>query len=1096
MIIFFLILTLITSQTVNAEEIYEVYVKQSEDDTNTGTAIGQERKTLKSAYDLLGNNQGCKIYVVDDAAALKVQAITFNQNQGITIEGISSDGNGNAMVSIDCDARPNEHLFQCSCDTEFKYLAFNLPLTLKKENESDPLVFSVFIGYYCNLTIKTCQFIRPITNQGTVDYDLVGMSGGNLFMDSVDYHESTFTVGDGGVTSFISCSSHGSNAKSGGIYLYMPTIASASHLKWPTDGTNLVFQDCSSECNGMKRNTGIYIYMKNNALFKDMADAMRDSFATNYTRADNRWFVVGDGFDFVSSYFDPPEPDNLSTAFVKNGGKGNGINVESATGSINDAYDHLNKNGVCKIDIIKTVDPIKAEAISFDVERGITIEGVKENGEGNTEVVIDCDVNPGGNLFACNGDTEFKYLAFYFPFSLNGTSNDALIFGYYCNLTISNCQFIRPPSTNEEKVDYKLVNMNSGNFVMDSVECVDDSQTIAISNEVFSAEYSTTVSLTNVTLKKISSDYSIVSIRTVSSNYKMDVTVNNCTFTECEAGEYGTLFVSNNNSKSTFTVGDGGVTSFSSCTGGQSGGIYLEMPNIQSASQLKWPTNGKNLVFQDCFCGEEESKRNTGLYISLKNDSLFKDIADSIKESFADDFTREDNLWNVVGHDNNKHKEYDFTSLYFDPPPPKPDNMTRAFVKNGGKGNGINVNSAMNSIFDAYDFLEKRGKCFIDIIKTADPVKAEGIIFSANYGITIEGVNDNGEGNTEVSIDCDVSVSSILFSCQRVVEFKYLAFQFSSTEKNWDSLIGAGYDSTSLKISTCRFARIGSQSQEGMNSNADGNSPLASSLVRVTSGTVEMDTVKCTDETSFVAFFSSPFSFSGANEVSLIGMDINKVNVESGAAISINDGINSSSKVSIEGLNMNEVKSEKGAAAGLDITLSSEESRVAIGRGNKCSFKSCSAPEGKSGAIFIDMPKATSNLQLPSANNLEIDSSNTAGSKTTSLFIIAPDFEEFCKQEDAFAFANDFDDSTVGWIEGAKDAESEPEDVYEKYVKVRQEKLKDQNKKNKTGIIVAIVVPIVVVVAAVVVVVIVVVVVKKRKSRNEENDEKEQEMKD
>ncbi|KAH7816598.1 uncharacterized protein MONOS_5860 [Monocercomonoides exilis] len=299
-------------------------------------------------------------------------------------------------------------------------------------------------------------------------------------------------------------------------------------------------------------------------------------------------------------------------------------------------------------------------------------------------------------------------------------------------------------------------------------------------------------------------------------------------------------------------------------------------------------------------------------------------------------------------------------------------------------------------------------------------------------------------------------------------------------------------------MSTCRFVRIGSQSQEGMNSNADGSSPLASSLVSVTSGTVEMDTVKCTDETSFVTFSSSPFSFSGASEVSLSGMDISKVNVESGAAISIRDKSDSSSKVSIEGLNVQDVKSEKGAAAGSDIILSSKESRVAIGRSSKCSFKSCSAQEGKSGTIFIDIPKATSNLQLPSKHNLEIDSSNTAGSKTTSLFIIAPDFEEFCKQEDAFEFVNDYDNSTAGWIEGAKDAETEPEDMLEKNVKVRQEKLKNQNKKKKAGNVVSIIVPIVVVavVVAVVVIVIIIVTMKKRRSRKEDNAKNEHEMKD
>ncbi|KAH7816471.1 uncharacterized protein MONOS_9785 [Monocercomonoides exilis] len=773
-----------------------------------------------------------------------------------------------------------------------------------------------------------------------------------------------------------------------------------------------------------------------------------------------------------------------------------GTEIGQERKSLKSAYDLLGNGHACKIYVIIDTSAFSTEKITFDKKQGISIEGINNDGNGNTMVSMDCNVNPGGVLFYCNEDAEFEYLSFHFPMSLGGSSSeDALIDGSG-NLTFYNCQFIRQPS-NGGTVDYCIVRMSGENLLMDSVECVDDNVAVAFSNYVFSIQNIKTVSLTNVTLKKISSGGSTVYIR---GGYEinMDVTMNGCTFFEYQTEDYGIFFIYNNPYDNTFTVGNGGVTSFISCSSSgfysKSGGIYLRMPNIASASQLKWPTNGKNLAFQNCSSEYNGVKRSTGLYIEMENDSLFNDIADAMRESFAADYTRDDNLWFVVGYDNKTKKECDFISTFFDPIPQKPVNMTRAFVKKGGKVNGIDVNSAINSMKEAYDFLEKNGKCFIDVVKTADPIKAEDISFSINSGIAIEGVNDNGEGNREVSINCDVSVSSILFSCQKTVEFQYLAFQFSSTEKNWNSLISAGSGSISLKISTCRFVRIGSQSQEGMNSNADGNSPLASSLVSVTSGSVEMDTVKCTDETSFVTFSSSPFSFSGAREVSLSGMDISKVNVESGAAISIDDGSNSSSKVSIEGLNVQEVKSEKGAAAGLDITLSSKESRVAIGRSSKCSFKSCSAPEGKSGAIFIDMPKATSNLQLPSEHNLEIDSSNTAGSKTTSLLIIAPDFEEFCKQEDAFEFANDYDESTSGWIEGAKDAESEPEDVYEKYVKVRQEKLKDQNKKNKIGIIVAIVVPMVVVVAAVVVIVIVVVVVKKRKSRNEYNDNKEQEM--
>ncbi|KAH7831347.1 uncharacterized protein MONOS_6051 [Monocercomonoides exilis] len=437
------------------------------------------------------------------------------------------------------------------------------------------------------------------------------------------------------------------------------------------------------------------------------------------------------------------------------------------------------------------------------------------------------------------------------------------------------------------------------------------------------------------------------------------------------------------------------------------------------------------------------------------------------------------------------------------------------YVRSDGLGDGCEVDNPSGSLSAALNKLCAIDSPFgygIKILHNVNPLVVSPISLGHDLGLMIEGVNCSGENNTEVVINCDGSISTVLFSCQKSLEFKYLAFQFSATKRNWNSLISAGSGSISLTISTCRFVRIGSQAKRGKISNDDGNSPLTSSLVSVTSGSVEMDTVKCTDETSFVAFSSSPFSFSGAREVSLSGMDISKVNVESGAVISINDGSDSYSKVSIEGLNVLEVKSEKGAAAGLDITLSSKESRVAIGRSSKCSFKSCSAPEGKSGAIFIDMPKATSNLQLPSANNLEIDSSNTAGSESTSLFIIAPDFDEFCKQEDAFEFANDYDDSAVGWVEGTKDADTEPEDVYEKYIKGKKDPVphpqpqpepvpeseyytgkKDKSKTNSGVIIVAVIVPLIVVIA---VVVFVIVILYKKRSVNKDNNEKEQEMKD
>ncbi|KAH7823739.1 uncharacterized protein MONOS_10813 [Monocercomonoides exilis] len=247
-----------------------------------------------------------------------------------------------------------------------------------------------------------------------------------------------------------------------------------------------------------------------------------------------------------------------------------------------------------------------------------------------------------------------------------------------------------------------------------------------------------------------------------------------------------------------------------------------------------------------------------------------------------------------------------------------------------------------------------------------------------------------------------------------------------------------------------------------------------------------MNSVKCTDETSFVTFSNALFIFDGAEEVTLNEVEINKVNVLYGSAISVSDSADAIGKFSIEGLHMKEVKAENSHVAGLDITLSSEESTVAIGRTNKCSFKSCMASRGgtSAGAIFIKMEKVISHLQLPAANNLDIDSTNTVNSTSRSIFIMAPDIEEFCEQEDSFEFANEYDESAAGWIMAAKDEDSDPVDVYEKYFKVRQEKQKEEAQKKKTGTIVAIVVPIVVVVVVAVVVVVVIIIVRKRKSKS------------
>ncbi|KAH7816487.1 uncharacterized protein MONOS_15634 [Monocercomonoides exilis] len=154
MLFVLLTFTLSVTQAANAAEIYEVFVKQTGDNNKSGTEIVKERKSLKSAYDLLGDDEACEIYVVFDEKVLSVEKITFNKSYGITIEGIHSDGNGNTMVAIDCDVHSNGNLFACLKNVEFTFLAFHFPEILSSGG-----TFPLIHGYKGELTIKNCQFI-------------------------------------------------------------------------------------------------------------------------------------------------------------------------------------------------------------------------------------------------------------------------------------------------------------------------------------------------------------------------------------------------------------------------------------------------------------------------------------------------------------------------------------------------------------------------------------------------------------------------------------------------------------------------------------------------------------------------------------------------------------------------------------------------------------------------------------------------------------------------------------------------------------------------------------------------------------------------
>ncbi|KAH7819393.1 uncharacterized protein MONOS_12188 [Monocercomonoides exilis] len=800
----------------------------------------------------------------------------------------------------------------------------------------------------------------------------------------------------------------------------------------------------------------------------------------------------------------------ISTVYVKQSGKdeNSGLAIGQEKPSLKDAYDRLGNNIACNMKIVYDDDPLTAEAISFNKEHGITIEGWKSDESGNTEGAIDCNVQPGRNLFECKGMVEFKCLSFYFPTTLRrqgqGFESLYLIYGHMASLSISNCRFIRPEA-GYDMVDYRLVDTSGGSLTMESLECTDEGNTLTLRDELFRINEAEAVILSNLTLKKIVAlDFHVINILN-SENNKIDVILNGSTFTELK-GTQSILFVGISNSSSTFSVGDGGVTTFSSCSCDYyngCGGIYLKLFNIKSASQIKWPENGRNLIFDKCTSGR--GSWESGVYIHGDDHTMFEEIAAAMKKSFAANYTRKDNLMSVIGYSEDDEMRYVFVLCFI-------DQTGKFFVKNSGIGEGLTSDEPSSSLKITCEYMNLipfTDRFYIEVVKDDDPLTAEEIIISNEKGVTMEGVNSDGNGNVEVAIDCDVRKTTSLFTCEKEVEFKYLAFNFPMSGTEWNSLIFGTEMSTSLTINNCRFVRIGTQSPDEMTSNGaedDEDDFSVGSLVSVVGGKVIMNTVSCVDDSSTVSFSSSVLSFKDTNEVSLNGVDISNVKIFASPAVFILNSEDKAAKIVVEGLNIKDANSEKGDTAGLEIILYSEESTVAIGRTRKCSFKSCTAPKGKAGAMAIVMPKATSNLQLPSANNLEIDSSNTANSTARSICIIAPDFDEFCKQEGSFEFANDYDNSTAGWIVGAKDTESEPEDAYEKYMKAKQDRIDERireqereqdrkQKEKKRRMIVAIVVPIVVVVVvAIVVVVVVFVVVKKRKAKSNKDGSKEQEM--
>ncbi|KAH7821097.1 uncharacterized protein MONOS_17786 [Monocercomonoides exilis] len=558
----------------------------------------------------------------------------------------------------------------------------------------------------------------------------------------------------------------------------------------------------------------------------------------------------------------------------------------------------------------------------------------------------------------------------------------------------------------------------------------------------------TTVSLTSLNLKKITSKDSAVVKIVGNTDAAISVKLDTCTFTECKS-----------ENETTATTG---------ALFGKSGAIYLELKNVTNADELTWPETGTNLEFTGCKVSDSDAtsnaEKNTGLYLDVPV-SLHRDIAKAMKQSFASGYKKGTNKCFVVAKGTDNENEVDFTEVYFDP-------ITNVYVSEGATDDSKDGLSYDNP---KKNWIQHTNSAAVTLEK-----------FSLTTIVGVTKANEE-ESETEVEIDCNVESDSHLFTCKSEVEFRGISFLFplsldKTKESNTDphSLIVADCENAKLNLVNCKFVKP----EPVAPSNDEKVAKIH--LVYVKAGELTMSGVECKGNNE-VKFQESLFVISESSSVKFDTVEINKVSMTDGAAINILDAADKASSVQIEGLTMNEVKSSKGLSAGVMIKMVDNGSKVEMGRDKKCSFKTCEAASGKAGAILIEVKDAVGNLKLPGEGKLEFGDNKGKDSSVASLCIIAPDFDEYSKQEDAFGFAKDYNDDNKGWIVGAKEEGGDLEDVYEKYLKHKEPKDEPEPEKKKmmsAGTVVAIVVPIVVVVVVVVVVIIAIVVVRKRRSRN------------
>ncbi|KAH7828666.1 uncharacterized protein MONOS_10592 [Monocercomonoides exilis] len=207
MILSLVILHIVLS--VYSTDATEAYAKKGEEG-GKGT-FAEPVGTISGAYALFDNKEsvsGDAIKIIHTADALPADHVEFARDNGIKIVGVTDDGENEAEVELNCDAKIGSDLFVCKKTVTFDHVKFGFPFSLdvnedpdnpentEKNQQGESFSLIVEDANTVALTIDKCKFIRPgtIGSEDVAKIHLVRVEAGKFSMNTVECTHDTNKV--------------------------------------------------------------------------------------------------------------------------------------------------------------------------------------------------------------------------------------------------------------------------------------------------------------------------------------------------------------------------------------------------------------------------------------------------------------------------------------------------------------------------------------------------------------------------------------------------------------------------------------------------------------------------------------------------------------------------------------------------------------------------------------------------------------------------------------------------------------------------------------------------------------------------------------